>query len=57
MTALAGPLAGTLACVVLAYAGVELWICWVVGIVHLVNLLPLLPDGRMLFSSAPGQDR
>jgi len=57
VTALAGPLAGTLACVVLAYAGVELWICWVVGIVHLVNLLPLLPDGRMLFSSAPGQDR
>lgn len=49
VAALAGPLAGMMACVALAYTGVEEWICWAVGIVHAANLFPLAPDGRIVF--------
>jgi hypothetical protein len=57
VTALAGPLAGMLACVALAYAGVAGWICWMVGFVHAANLFPLAPDGRIVFSHAGGRGR
>lgn len=50
VTALAGPLAGMLACLALAQLGVQEWICWAVGITHAANLFPLAPDGRMIFS-------
>jgi hypothetical protein len=49
LTALAGPLAGVVACAALGIAGVEAWICWAVAVAHAANLFPLAPDGRAVF--------
>ncbi|MFD5277093.1 hypothetical protein ACFWIX_05970 [Pseudarthrobacter sp. NPDC058362] len=48
LTALAGPSAGIIWCLLAIPAGAPAWIAGAIAVVHGVNLLPFLADGRML---------